>query len=368
MKIISLVTDAYGGFGGISVFNRDLLEALCSHPKVEQVNALPRIIPEPVDVMPNQLVYHQEASRGAISYLKSVAGCMAVGPPPSLIYCGHINLAPIAVWLKRRWNIPILMALFGIEAWQPTERKTANRAMQKVDRFYSISRITRDRFCDWSNTPLDHVDLLPNAIHLDQYGIDAVDPNTIAKFGLAGRTMILTLGRIVSKDRAKGFDEVIEALPQLVQKIPNIVYVIAGDGEYREQLEAKVDRLGVGNHVVFAGRVTDEERLNLYRAAQAYVMPSRGEGFGFVFLEAMACGTPCVASSLDGGRDAVLDGELGALVDPGDREALIRSILEAIEKPRHIPRGLEYFSYPSFERRVHEIIEKMVTSDLEMQA
>jgi len=86
-------------------------------------------------------------------------------------------------------------------------------------------------------------------------------------------------------------------------------------------------------------------------------MPSKGEGFGIVFLEAMACGIPVVASKLDGSREAVRDGLLGILINPNEPEEIKAGILEALQRPRgSIPLGLDYFCYENFELRCHEIL------------
>jgi glycosyltransferase involved in cell wall biosynthesis len=164
----------------------------------------------------------------------------------------------------------------------------------------------------------------------------------------------------VSKERQKGFDEVIEALPRLATQIPAITYVIAGDGPDRPRLESKANALGVINRVVFTGMVSDSEKTDHYRLADAFVMPSRGEGFGIVLLEAMACGIPTVASILDGSKEALRDGLLGTLVDPRDPHDVERGVLKALKGPRGIPKGLEYFSSESYERRVHDFIEDIL--------
>ncbi len=92
-------------------------------------------------------------------------------------------------------------------------------------------------------------------------------------------------------------------------------------------------------------------------------MPGRGEGFGFVFLEAMACGIPVIASELDGSREAVLDGKLGQVVNPDDPEALQRAILSALEQPKQIPEGLDYFSFPNFNKRLSRILSSFVQNE-----
>jgi glycosyltransferase involved in cell wall biosynthesis len=93
-----------------------------------------------------------------------------------------------------------------------------------------------------------------------------------------------------------------------------------------------------------------------YRLADVFVMAGRQEGFGFVFLEAMASGIPVVASNLDGSREAVLYGKLGELANPDDREALKAAIRKALGRPRQIPEGLEFFSYEKFRERLQDII------------
>ena len=92
-------------------------------------------------------------------------------------------------------------------------------------------------------------------------------------------------------------------------------------------------------------------------------MPSRGEGFGFVFLEAVACGVPVIASCLDGGREAVRKGELGRLVDPTNPAEIRFAILDALAaRGKRIPEGLAYFSYANFERRTHAIIDELAAN------
>jgi glycosyltransferase involved in cell wall biosynthesis len=203
--------------------------------------------------------------------------------------------------------------------------------------------------------------VLPNAIHAEWYGPGARNPALLARYGLAGKTVLMTLGRLVSAERYKGFDEAIEALPDLAKVLPDVTYLVVGDGSDRERLEQKARALGVADRVIFAGNVPETEKADHYRLADVYVMPSQGEGFGFVLLEAMACGIPVIASKLDGGREAVRDGQLGALVDPADTAQLQRAILEALRQPRGVvPAGLEHFSYRNFEARAHALFGQVL--------
>lgn len=346
MKALLLCTDAYGGHGGIALYNRDLAEALSAHPDCEEVIVVPRVIrSEPRDIPPN-VTFLADAARGPLHYMRAIAHARRA--KPDLVICGHINLLSVACSIAR----DPLLVIYGIEAWKHRS-PVARRLLHRCAAVLSISAITRDRFAAWSqyngSTPL-----LPNAIHAEQYGIRAKRADLIERYGLAGKRVLLTVGRLAREERYKGFDEVLEVLPQLA---PDVVYMIGGGGNDRARLEEKATRLGVANRVVFTGLFPDEEKADLYNLADVYVMPSRGEGFGFVFLEALACGVPVIGSKHDGGREALLDGALGLLVDPANPAEIEEAIRELLAHPtRVIPEQLEYFSFANFERRLRALV------------
>src|SRR5262249_5863031 len=157
-------------------------------------------------------------------------------------------------------------------------------------------------------------------------------------------------------ERYKGVDEVIEVMPCLLRQLPNLRYLIVGDGSDRARLEAKVRLQGLSDYVIFAGHIPEAEKVAHYNLADIYVMPSHGEGFGIALIEAAACGIPVIGSSVDGSRDALLDGELGRLVDPTKPEDLILSIVAAVNA--HVPRVrnrlVETFGIGRFRTRVAE--------------
>jgi glycosyltransferase involved in cell wall biosynthesis len=255
---------------------------------------------------------------------------------------------------------PVLLLIYGIDAWQPSRDVLTNWLARRADGVVSISEHTRARFLSWARSQADNVDLLPNAIHAERYGIAPKDPGLVRRYGLDGQTVLMTLGRLSAAERYKGVDEILAILPTLVAQLPKLRYLVVGDGDDRPRLEQKARSLGVDGHVIFAGRIDEGEKADHYRLADAFAMPGRGEGFGFVFLEAMACGVPVVASKLDGSREAVRHGELGLVVDPDDSAALAAAILTALQQPKAIPPGLDYFSFPRFAERLGEIVRKHV--------
>jgi glycosyltransferase involved in cell wall biosynthesis len=170
---------------------------------------------------------------------------------------------------------------------------------------------------------------------------------------------MLTLGRLSSTGRYKGFDEVLDVLPELAPDIPEIAYLIVGDGDDRPRLEEKSRSLGIAERVIFTGYIAEAEKADHYRLADLYVMPGRGEGFGFVFLEALACGVPAIGSTLDGSREALKNGELGRIVDPTNKAELKSAIIATLEQAfRSVPAGLEYFSFNNFKQRLAAILKK----------
>lgn len=357
MRLLAILSDAYGGRGGIARFNRDLLEALCTYPAMEEMVAYPRVVPDPPEAMPAKLDYCTEAAGGMKAFLQAVGREVWSGRYDGVI-CGHIHLLPFAFAAARRGRVPLLLIIHGLEARDPSAQWLANQLVNTVDAFVSVSHFTKRRFVDWSGVDAAKGHVVPNCIDRSQFGEGLVPSYLEKRYGLEGRTILFTLGRLPDQELKKGHDEVLEVLPDLAREIPDIAYLIAGDGPDRSRLEQKAETLGVADRVVFAGYIPEEEKADHYRLADAFVMPGRTEGFGIVYLEALACGVPVVASSADASREAVRDGQLGVIVDPDDDASIKAGIREALARPRGVPDGLDAFSTERFTERWHRVIEE----------
>jgi phosphatidylinositol alpha-1,6-mannosyltransferase len=337
VNVLFLVTDAYGGHGGIALFNRELCAALDD----VQITVIPRVVRGLVQDPPPHVTFVADAASSPVAYLRAVAAARRA--KPDLVICGHINLLPVA------FGRPLLI-VHGIEAWK---RRRASLAQCRG--IVSVSALTRDRLVGWSGYQ-GPTFVLPNAVHAEDYGIRPKRTDLVARYHLEGKRVLLTVGRLDAAERSKGFDEMLEVLPELPD---DVVYVIAGGGNDATRLQLRARELGVAARVVFTGLFADEEKRDLYNLADAYVMPSRGEGFGFVFLEAMACGVPAIGSKLDGGREALLDGKLGLLVDPTNPAEIRAAILETLACGKHVvPAELTHFSFENFARRSRAILEQ----------
>ena len=346
-----LVTDAHGSSGGIARHNCDLIEALAGSDTIEEILVLPRIAGDGSVEPPTKVKYDLKAAKGAAWFLERSAAHGLTAAKFEFILCGHINLMPVAALIGIRWRIPVVLVIHGIDAWQRPKSWLAGWFARKADLVVAVSELTLERFHSWSGPTAGANAIIPNMIHTEDFGCGEKSLQLLTQYDLHGRKVIMTLGRIDPAERYKGFDEVISLLPRLRRARPDLVYLVCGEGNDRPRLEALARDLGVGDAVRFAGRIPEARKADYYRLADAFVMAGSGEGFGIVILEALACGIPVVASALDGTREAVRNGELGLVVDPRDPDALMAAILEAIDRPKAVPAGLEYFSFDRFAER-----------------
>jgi phosphatidyl-myo-inositol dimannoside synthase len=356
MRIFALVTDAFGGHGGIARFNRELLSALCSHPDVEQVVALPRLLPEPPGDLPEKLVFDTSGVGGKLKFVLAVLHSAFRTPRSAIILCGHIHLLPVAFLIRLFRRVPIVLVVHGVDAWQPTRRWLVDRLVRKIDVLISVSDFTRQRFLAWARPVRAQRFRLPNCVDLTAFTPGPKHPGLMERYGLRESTVLLTVARLSAQERYKGVDEVLAVLPELAREIPNLRYLVVGDGTDRARLVQKAASLGLADRVRFAGYVAEREKVDHYRLADAFVMAGWGEGFGIVYLEALACGVPVLASKLDASREAVLDGKLGVLVNPKSPAELRAGILRVLrERPRGVPAELNHFDRDHFRARCGEI-------------
>ncbi|WP_295387828.1 glycosyltransferase family 4 protein [uncultured Thiodictyon sp.] len=362
MKILALVPEAHGGFGGIAVYNRDLIDACCALPYVQGLKLLPRHLRSTPEDLPAKVEIAFTAAAGLAAFTRQVA--KAAIEHYDLILCTHIYLLPYARAAQLGRRVPIIGVIYGTEAWRPTGRLLVDRLSRSCDGLISISEFTSARFREWSGVAAGRVGILPNAVHTETYGSGPKPTHLIDRYDLAGKRVIMTLGRLDARERQKGIDELIALMPRLLAEMPDLVYLVAGDGDDQPRLAAKVAAAELQPYVKFAGRISEDEKADHYRLCDVYSMAGRQEGFGFVFLEALATGAPVVASVLDGSRDAVLDGKLGELANPDDPESLRAALVRALAKPRGVPTLLDYFSFDHFVERLDRILTAFAPNNL----
>ncbi|MBD2343033.1 glycosyltransferase family 4 protein [Anabaena subtropica] len=248
---------------------------------------------------------------------------------PQRVFCGHINLAVLIQTLCQPLGIPYTMLTYGKEFWEPLKNRE-RRALSAAHDIWTISRYSRDRACVVNGINPDKVKMLPCAIDGNKFTPGAKQPELIEKYGLTNAKVLMTVARLWSGDIYKGVDVTIRALPKISQAFPEVKYLVIGRGDDQPRLAQLAKDLGVSDHVIFAGFVPTEQLMAHYRLADAYIMPSQ-EGFGIVYLEAMACGVPVLSGDDDGSADPLQDGKLGWRVPHRNPEAVATACLEILQ-------------------------------------
>ena len=155
----------------------------------------------------------------------------------------------------------------------------------------------------------------------------------VAEYRRGAGCVVGTMGRLVPQ---KAMHVLLDATPALLQADPRTRVLIVGDGPLRSALEAQAHALGIADAVTFAGY--QEDVASAYAAMDVFVLPSRDEGFGLVFLEAMAIVVPVVGTRVIGSEDAVDDGVTGLLVSYADDQALASAVRRLLTEPGLAPR------------------------------
>lgn len=351
MRILALVTDAFGAPGGIARYNRDFFKALSEADPGSFTLVLPRSAHGKEFNLSSNLT-QEPGIQNKFLYAFRAIGTAFFRGPFDLIFCGHLYHAPLAFLLSRFLRIPFWLQLYGVEVWKDPPR-IVYRSADRSAGVTAISRYTRKEFLKRSRINPGRVKVLPNTYE-ERFSPGPKPDLFLKKHGLADKKILLTVGRLSSREGYKGHDRVIALLPELLKIQPDLLYVIAGDGDDRPRLQKKVLQQGLDAHVRFLGYVDDVQLPELYRCADYFAMPSTGEGFGNVFLEAMACGVPVLGGNCDGSPDPLQDGNTGIIVDPTDPEKLMEG-LEKLLRGKSPNGNASVFSYANFKRHVRSL-------------
>jgi phosphatidylinositol alpha-1,6-mannosyltransferase len=234
--------------------------------------------------------------------------------------------------LAKRTGLPVFLYTHGEEISQRAYAAKAERArasaLRAAEGVLTVSHFTAGLLAEKYHVPADRIGVVTNGVNLQAFaGIGAADVRQ--QLGLGAGPLVLALGRLVPR---KGFDRLLAAWPNIRAAVPTAELALAGTGPMQEDLQALAAQAETGGGVHMLGHVADDLMAPLFASADLFAMPNRTmpdgdtEGFGLVFLEAAACGTPSVGGRAGGAVDAVRDGETGVLVDGDD----IASIAAAV--------------------------------------
>ena len=203
------------------------------------------------------------------------------------------------------------------------------------------SRYTMERLIAMG-LPAERIDVVHPGVDTEKFRPD-INPTAVRQhLGLEGQRVLLTVTRL---DDYKGVDTVIQALPMVRERFPDVLYLVVGEGVERPSLERLTHQLGLTESVHFAGYVSDGDLPAVYNACDLFVMISRAltdresiEGFGIVFAEAAACGKASLGGRSGGIPDAIVEGKTGLLVDPQDTNAVAEAIIRLLDHPEEAER------------------------------
>ncbi len=290
-----------------------------------------------------------------LSYLLRAA------PRIESLIIGHVNLAPLGLLLRLvRPRIRYWVAAYGVEVWEPLplHRRLALRGAQGV---LSISAHTTNQIVKTQKLNPRSVCALPPALDPD-FVLAPCDGNALPI--PAGPQVLLTVGRLISAEPGKGVDTVIRVLPDVLKEVPNLLYVIVGGGDLKPYLEELAQESPARDHILFAGKPKLEQLVQYYSRSDIFVMPSRQEGFGVVFLEAMALGKPVIAGDRGGAPEIVRDGLSGFLINPDDPDELAQRLVQLLQdeglRKRMGDSGRQHveesYTFPHFQERLMHIL------------
>jgi phosphatidyl-myo-inositol dimannoside synthase len=300
--------------------------------------------------------------QAAVGTLNVAALGDALRHRPRLVLSAHIVVSPAAAVIRRALGIPVVQYLYAKEIG--ARPGLARFAVRNADAVVAISRYTQQLALD-VGARAERMALIPPGVDL---------PNGDSPPERNGRPRLVTVARL--EDRYKGHDVIARALPLVRARVPEVEWVVVGDGPLRAHLERLVRSNRVTDNVRFVGSVSDAERDRWLRDADVFAMPSRlparglaGEGFGIVYLEAGARGLPVVAGGVAGALDAVRDGETGLLVDADDHFAVAEAVSGLLldrDRARSLgAAGVEHsreFAWPAIAQRIERLCMQVTES------
>ncbi len=342
-KRILLLLSGTQKYGGIQSFNNNLIQSLSKYEL--------RILDFNDSSTENIKGFESDKTGFFISALKGVIS------RPDIIIIGHLHFILLS-FFARLLRVKTVTILHGIEAWTP--KKSIIKYLKFVDRYWAVSQFTRRKFIEFSRIKSDKVDLIFNTLP-HSWPLNSVP--------VADQKKILTIARLDKLDGYKGVDTILKALAGLKQdlKKDQWKYDIVGSGSDLERHKGLALALGLAEIVNFHEKVDQEAIESLLSSCSFFVLPSGGEGFGIVYLEAMSFKKAVLGASDSGAEEVIVDGKTGFLVEPSVEEIKekIRLLIISPEKRRLFgeegyKRLNEKFSFELFNNKINKLISECV--------
>lgn len=293
---------------------------------------------------------------------------------PNIIWVGHVNLSGMAYLLSRFSYVQVVLNTYGLEVWSGL-RKDAAFGLRNAHHVISDCHFTARYLEDERLRARGSVIVIWDCVDLTRFSPGAADKQIVAKYAIpdpAQYQLVVTLGRIAKAAAHKGYDRLIRTFSMIHIKFPNARLVLAGKGDWIEELKTIVAALKIADKVIFTGTVDDKHLIDIYRSAYVFSLVSdrgkgRGEGIPLTPLEAMACGAPIIVGNQDGSQEAVANEQNGFVIDPFDLEihaAKLSDLLSNVQLRNEKSKGAiqcvqKDFSYDGFREKHRLFLQKL---------
>jgi phosphatidyl-myo-inositol dimannoside synthase len=318
-KSALVLTPKVHGADGISALTRLVAGSLASADVETRIVALEEDARR--DLSDGSLsVPVESADGGKLRFLLSGLKAAPRARRPELVITTHLRMLPAALPMMAS-GVPVATFLLGVECWKPLTRRDKG-LLARCDRLLPISQWTRDRFLA-ANPSFTGAAMTTCPLGIDALPVPMTRP-------INGRALVV--GRLWAEERYKGHDLLIDVWTSVKRDCPDAQLMIVGDGDDRDRLEARVRDVGLSDVIHFAGLVSQDALRRHFAEAQVFVLPSEGEGFGLVFLEAMRAARPCIAAR-GAAEEIVQQGITGSIVPARDAEALTSTLVALLQDP-----------------------------------
>jgi phosphatidyl-myo-inositol dimannoside synthase len=368
-KIILFTLQTFSTTGGIQKMTRTLAHSLANISKRENWDfSLWSLYDSRYDLM-NQYLPPENFTGFGKRKLKLGLKTLGAAGKTNIVILSHVNLALIGIIIKSiNPKCRVWLVAHGIEVWRPLSMVKKLFVKRYCDKIICVSSFTKDQMIHWHHSEPDKCIVLNNAV--DSF---IKLPDTFEKpeyllnrYSLSPENkLIFTLTRLASSEQYKGYEQVIKAVSMLKIKFPGIKYILSGQYDAVEESRIKdlINSYKVNDNVILTGFLNDNELADHFLLADLFVLPSKKEGFGIVFIEALACGLPVICGNADGSVDAIRNGELGTAINVDDLAELEKTISIYLEKPltlamRHDlqSRCLVYFNEQDYMNSLQKLI------------
>jgi len=319
------------------------------------------------DLMPKYLPANKFKGFGANRF-KFIVEAIRLGRQCDTVILSHINMASVGLAIKLlNPKCQVMLIAHGIEVWRPLTL-FKKILLKKCDKIICVSQFTRSEVIRWHNAKPDRCVVINNAIDpFMKLPADLDKPTPLLnRYGLTPDNNILfTLTRLANTEQYKGYDQVIRLLGKLKNELPEIRYILAGqcdEGE-KQRIKQLIAEHSAEGLVILSGFINEEELTDHFLMADLFVLPSKKEGFGIVFIEALACGLPVICGNTDGSLDAIKQGELGKAIDPDNPDELELEVLRhlqnrpSIAERAHLQKeSLSYFNSDNYIQKLEKLL------------